>query len=177
MSGVRIVLLCEDSQTNSFVRRFLKHRNFRERDIITLDMSQGRGAGAKWVRERYPRELRAIRQKQGAYLMVVTDADAHSTQDRRKQLDDECTRQKVAVATDDDPVIVAVPRRNIETWFEYLDGREVDETITYPKLAHERDCERHARRLYTMCYKEQRLAEPAPPSLVEACQTYRRLRR
>ena len=27
MSGVRIVLLCEDKQTDSFVRRFLQQRN------------------------------------------------------------------------------------------------------------------------------------------------------
>ena len=36
VSGVGIALLCEDSQTDAFVRRFLKHRNFRGRDIRTL---------------------------------------------------------------------------------------------------------------------------------------------
>ena len=76
-----------------------------------------------------------------------------------------------------DPVIMAVPRRNIETWFAYLDGNEVNEASTYPKLARERDCDRHAQRLHAMCHEEQRLVEPSPPSLVEACQEYARLRR
>ena len=119
MSGVRIVLLCEDSQTDSFVRRFLKRRSFRARDINTLPIPQVGGSGEQWVRTRYPRELRAIRGKRGAYLVVVTDADMHSTQDRRNQLDGECTDKNVAVRTVDDPVIMAVPRRNVETWFAY----------------------------------------------------------
>ena len=177
MSGVRIVLLCEDSQTDSFVRRFLRRRNFRARDINTLPIPQGDGSGEQWVRTRYPRELRAIRGRRDAYLVVVTDADVHPTQDRRNQLDDECTEKNVAVRTADDPVIIAVPRRNIETWFAYLDGNEVDEATAYPKLARERDCDRHAQRLYTMCHEEQRLAEPSPPSLVEACEEYPRLQR
>jgi hypothetical protein len=96
MSGVRIVLLCEDSQTDSFVRRFLKHRNFRARDINTLPIPQGSGSGEQWVRTRYPAELRAIRGRQGAYLIVVTDADVHTTQDRRVQLDEECTQKNVS---------------------------------------------------------------------------------
>ena len=78
MSGVRIVLLCEDSQTDAFVRRFLKRRNFAGRDIETLPLPSGRQSGEQWVRERYPDELKAIRGKQNAYLIVVTDADADS---------------------------------------------------------------------------------------------------
>ena len=63
-------------------------------------------------RTRYPAELRAIRGRQGAYLIVVTDADVHTTQDRRVQLDEECTQKNVAVRTTDDPVVVAVVRRH-----------------------------------------------------------------
>ena len=36
MSGVKIVLLCEDTQTESFVRNFLKYRNFSRYDITPL---------------------------------------------------------------------------------------------------------------------------------------------
>ena len=177
MSGVRIVLLCEDSQTDSFVRRFLKHRNFRAREINTLPILRGSGSAEQWVRMRYPKELRAIRGRRDAYLVVVTDADVHSARDRRNQLDEECTQKNVAVRTAGDPVIIAVPRRNIDTWFAYLDGNEVDEATAYPKLARERDCDRHAQRLYAMCHVEQRLAEPSPPSLAEACREYARLQR
>ena len=33
MSGVEIILLCEDKQTNTFVRRFLQLRKFGRRHI------------------------------------------------------------------------------------------------------------------------------------------------
>ena len=177
MSGVSIVLLCEDSQTDSFVRRFLKRRNFGARDIRTLVLPAGSGSGEQWVRERYPSELRAIRGKKGAYLIVVTDADVDTTATRRTRLDEECVQRNVPVRTDDDPVIVAVPRRNIETWLAYLDGNEVDETVTYPRLKRERECAWHAKRLYAMCHEEQALTEPAPPSLSETCLEYPKLRR
>ena len=177
MSGVRIVLLCEDSQTDSFVRRFLKRRHFTARDIATLPLPAGTGSGEQWVRERYPSELRAIRGRQRAYLIVVTDADVQTTATRRARLNEECVQENVPVRTDDDPVVVAVPRRNIETWLAYLDGNEVDETTNYPPLQRERECRRHARRLYEMCHEQQALDEPAPPSLRETCEEYRKLQR
>ena len=93
MSGVSITLLCEDSQTNAFVRQFLKHRNFGRRDIHTRQLPSGSQSGEQWVRERYPDELQAIRGRQNAYLIVVIDADRNSTADRRAQLD-ACVRRE-----------------------------------------------------------------------------------
>ena len=61
MSRVHITLLCEDSQTDAFVRRFLKRRNFRRHEITTLPLPAGSQSGEQWVRTRYPRELKAIR--------------------------------------------------------------------------------------------------------------------
>ena len=177
MSGVRIVLLCEDSQTDAFVRRFLKRRNFAGRDIETLPLPSGRQSGEQWVRERYPDELKAIRGKQNAYLIVVTDADADSIAARRAQLNAECDEKQVPRRNDRDPVLVIVPRRNIETWLAYLGGKEVDETTTYPRLKPERLCVTHANELYRMCHEAKRLDEGAPPSLREACEEYPRLRR
>lgn len=45
MSGVSVILLCEDMQTDVFVRRFLKHRNFRGRDVRTLPLPHGSRSG------------------------------------------------------------------------------------------------------------------------------------
>lgn len=177
VSGVRITLLCEDSQTDSFVRRFLKHRNFRSRDIRTLPLTRGAGSGEQWVRERYPVELRAIRAVQNAYLIVVTDADSRPTQERRAQLEAECEREGIPQRREDDRVLVIVPRRNIETWLAYLDGEDVDESCSYPRLRREGDCAAHAGSLYRMCHETQRRREPAPPSLLESCAEYRKLRR
>ena len=177
MSGVGITLLCEDSQTDAFVRRFLKHRNFRGRDIRTLPLPSGRQSGEQWVRERYPTELRAIRRRQGAYLIVVTDADTRSTAVRRAQLDAACDETETPRRDDGDPVLVIVPRRNIETWLAYLGGTTVDEDTRYRKLKREGDCVAQANTLFRMCHEEQRFPEDAPPSLQESCEEYGKLQR
>ena len=177
VSGVRITLLCEDSQTDTFARRFLRHRKFRGRDIRTLPLPHGTGSGEQWVRQRYPVELWAIRAVQNAYLIVVTDAEIGSTQARRAQLKAECEREGIPRRREDDRVLVIVPRRNIETWLAYLEGKDVDESSSYPRLSRKGDCAAHAERLHEMCHEAQRLREPAPPSLREACVEYRKLRR
>ncbi|MCY4511277.1 MAG: hypothetical protein OXG35_30575 [Acidobacteria bacterium] len=159
------------------MRRFLKRRRFRSRDITTLPLPGGNQSGEQWVRVRYPAELRAIRGRQRSCLIVVTDADAGSTEARRAQLEAECRQQQIPPREDADPVVVVVPRRNIETWLAYLDGTQVDEVTAYPRLPRERDCAAHANRLYAMCHEDQRLIEPVPPSLREACKEYGRLRR
>lgn len=177
MSGVSITLLCEDSQTDAFVRRFLRRRNFGSRDIYTRPLPAGRQSGEQWVREEYPDELRAIRGRQNAYLIVVTDADTNTTAARRAQLDAACRREGVRQRDDRDPVLVIVPRRNIETWLTYLGGATVDEDTPYRKLKRESECAIHANNLYRMCHEVQRLDEGAPPSLREACEEYPKLHR
>ena len=171
------MLLCEDQQTDSFVRRFLARRNFRNHDIHTLPLPLGRLSGEQWVRTRFPKELKAVRRRERAFLIVIIDADAFTTDERRDQLNRSCREQEILERRPGDPVIIAVPRRNIETWFAYLDGNAVDETTQYPSLSRPSDCRRHARELYRMCHEDQQLRKPIPPSLVEACGEYRRLTR
>ena len=167
-----IILLCEDKQTDSFVRRFLSHRKFGHHDIYTLPLPGGTQSGEQWVRQSYPCQLQAIRRrKQGAVLLVVTDAD--TTANRSAQLDQECNCQKVPPKGPRDPVIVVVPRRNIETWFYYLEHKtSVDETIPYSKLRRESDCHPLADELHRMCHERQQLDPAAPPSLKQACREY-----
>ncbi len=171
------MLLCEDRQTDNFVRRFLGRRNFRHHDIHTLPLPLGRQSGEQWVRTRFPKELKAIRHRERAFLIVIIDADAFTTDARRVQLNRNCREQEISEPRPEDPVIIAVPRRNIETWFAYLGGEAVDETTQYPRLSRPRDCRRHAHELYRMCHEDQRLRQPVPPSLAEACTEYRRLTR
>ena len=174
--SVRIVLLCEDATTNTFVRRFLRRRQFKARDIRTLPIPHGSQSGEQWVRQKYPSELKAIRSRQNAFLIVVIDADTHTTQARRSELDDECRTQKVPVRGPKDPVLVIVPQRNIETWFAYLDGISVNETVDYNAYK-SKDPRPFAEELYRMCHEYQQLRPPVPPSLAESCQEYRKLKR
>ena len=175
--STKITLLCEDLQTDVFVRRFLSHRNFRSRDIFTCPLPDGRQSGEQWVRARFPGELKKIRRRRQAFLVVVIDADGGSTGGRHTQLEQQCREDGVETRKPGDPVAVAVPRRNIEAWFEYLRGKPVDETENYPRLRRETDCKPLADHLHVMCHERQRLDEPVPPSLREACEEYRKLKR
>ena len=177
---LKVVLLCEDQQTDSFVRRFLWRRNFRGRDVRSGPFPRG-GSGEQWVRTRFPAELTHVRKRNGWFLIAVLDADAGSVQDRLSQLAAECNRQGVPAMGPDDPVIVAVPRRNVETWFEFLrTGADVDETEDY-SLSY-KGCSEHERRtradeLYRMCHEHQEMPDNAPPSLRATCEQYPKLKR
>lgn len=176
--SVRVVLLCEDRQTESFVRRFLEHRNFRHRDVFVKPFPHGQQSGEQWVRTQFPQELKAIRARQDAWLLVVIDADARTTQETEAWLNAECRDSGVAERTRNDPVVVAVPKRNIETWFEFLKSDEApSEDRRYPRLKRIRDCHPLADRLFRMCHEEQKLTPSAPPSLVAACSEYEKLKR
>lgn len=178
--SVRIVLLCEDLQTNMFVRQFLMRRfgrRFLRRSVMTEPLAAGRGSGEQLVRERFPRVLEKIRNRRGIDLIVVVDADVGSTEDRRRQLERACAQQGIDPVRSLDRVMIVIPRRNIETWFHYLGGQEVDETTQYPRLQRAADCKPLADRLHEMCHRRQRLTEPAPPSLIEACREYPKLTR
>lgn len=177
--SARVVLLCEDAQTDMFLRRFFRRRFGRRfrRHIASVPFAAGRGSGEQRVREQFPDQLELIRGRRRAALIVVIDADTESGEARRTQLQRECAARDIKALRDSDPVLVVIPRRSIETWFRYLGGHGFDETTRYPHLRSEAACKPLADRLHDMCHTEQKLAEPAPASLAEACREYPRLTR
>lgn len=175
--SAKVVLLCEDAQTDSFVRRFLRHRNIRHRDVFAKPLPHGAQSGEQWVRTQFPKELKAIRARQGAWLVVVIDADTRTTTETLDWLNAECRTNGVTSRTPEDPVVVAVPKRNIETWFEFLKtGKRPDEEHRYPRLKRVGDCHALATKLFRMCHEEQKLPPSAPPSLAAACSEYRKFK-
>ena len=59
MKPAQLIVLCEDEQQGVFVRRFLKPRT--NHPIRTMWQPAGEGSGEQFVREEYPRQLRALR--------------------------------------------------------------------------------------------------------------------
>ncbi len=172
---VQVVLLCEDSQQAAFARRFLKRDGWNLRGLRVVKAPQGRGAGEQFVREQFPREVAEQRRRHVAQtLVVLIDGDVVGVEGRKRSLRDVCDAHDVVPPTPAESVAVFVPTRNIETWFAYLDGQEVDEATNYPRLVRERACHRHVDVLAKMC-RQRQLRQPAPPSLVAACREYTRL--
>ena len=177
--NVRIVILCEDTQHEVFIYRFLKKRSWGVRGLRVEKAPRGRGSGEQFVRERFPKELREYRsRKYAAYaLIVMLDGDSVGVDARLRSLDASCRQQGVDPRSGDDRVAVFVPTWSIETWFAYLDGNDIDEAGSdYPKLARERDCQRFVNELFKMC-QSGTLRAPEPQSLRAACREYdKRLR-
>lgn len=175
--SVKIVLLCEDQQLATFMRRFLKRRGWQAHDIREVISPSGRGSGEQWVRGHYPKELAAARARGGGtVLMVGTDADTLPVTGRIESLDQECRDQGVPVRSANDLVIMVVPKRNIETWFAYLREEDVNEADVYERYRHESDCQEDVKVLDAMC-RHQHLRLPAPPSLQAACAEFARMPR
>ncbi len=173
--AAQFVLLCEDTQHEAFVRRFLAKRGITGRRLRVLK-NPGQGAADAWVRNRFPTELAAIRKRPvETRLVVVIDGDRFGVSDRRKELDERCRATEVEPVEITDPVALIVPTWNIETWLAYLDGEAVDETKSdYPRLKRERECQQHVDALHRMC-QNRSLREPPPRSLRSACDELERL--
>ena len=171
---VRIVLLCEDSQHEAFVRRFLKGMGWDTREMRVLKSPRADGSAEQWVRENFPVELRIYRQrntKAVSALVAVMDADTRTVDDRLNELETECRTKGVEFRKNSEAVVVAIPKRNIETWIHYLDGHEVNEDIVYPKLNKAGACTSAVNHLLQRC-RSTGLGQDAPPSLARSCNEY-----
>lgn len=174
---VHTIVLCEDLQHAAFVGRFLKLRGWHNRQIRTRPCPAGKGSGEQWVRRELPAELRAYRSRSSrakSCLVVVLDADQGTVDQHLRELDQACRDAGETPRAGDERVLFVIPRRNIETWLAYLQGQAVDETSEYPRLPFERECRAGVAALDDMC-RRQELREPAPPSLMTACDEHRRL--
>ena len=131
-NGVQVTILCEDLQTRCVIRQFLMKSGYTRHELheVSVPGNSG-GAGDKWVRDRFPVELKAYHNRKhraSTCLIVALDADLKETVDSRRQwLRDACDEQKVPFRDNDDKVLMIVPKRNIETWLAYLRGKDVDE--------------------------------------------------
>lgn len=171
---VMIVLLCEDSQHEAFTRRFLNGMGWNTREIRVEKSPSASGSAEQWVREKFPDELMAYRQRRqraASALITMIDADNRDVQDRINEFREVCELRGIAFRANDDTVAIAVPKRNIETWIYYLHDDQVNEQDTYPKLGREPKCKPAVDRLVELC-NSTGLAERAPQALALACSEY-----
>jgi hypothetical protein len=179
---MKYTILCEDAQSQCFIRHFLHERHIKRHDIRELPVPGNRGCGEQWVRERYPAELENLR-KHPVNLIVCTDADTGSVVARVKRLDGECVKCGVAPRTSSDTAAYIIPKRNIETWIAFLNGQPVNENTNYgpPKhAADKRRCAPAAKKLNADCMGFRNNPPlppnpPFPPSLQTACAEVKRI--
>lgn len=165
MSRRSCILLCEDQTHAMFARQFFNKKGWQVQKVLVAP--SGEGAAERHVRERYPKQLKAMRKKNVAMaLVVMIDADNLGAEKRMQQLDEECREQDIDKwrKTDRVRVAVFVPDRAIEDWIRYLEGE--------PEL-NKRECKERVkpavRKLLDICDGGGDLPEGFPPSLRRAC--------
>lgn len=173
---VQIVLICEDSQQDVFVRRFLNKRlGVSNREIRPIVSPKGRGSGEQWVRENFPRELGVYRERShraATTLIAMIDADTKSVLQRKLELEKECQDKQIEFRKPGEAVAILVPKRNIETWIHYFNGESVNEVEAFSRLKNENDCKPAVADLDKQC-RSGGLQDDAPPSLNDARKEYR----
>jgi len=160
---IQTVILCEDQQHGVFLRWLLIYKGFHKRTIRINMCPKGKQAGEQYVRENYPIEVASFRSKnylRGA-LITVIDADTLSHAARVRQLDVSLKQNKLYPRKETEPIILAIPKRNIETWIHFLMDKPVNEDEVYDKLPKESTWKASVKQLATRT----ELPQEAPSSL------------
>jgi hypothetical protein len=165
----QVIILCEDLQQAVFARHFLVACGINSHRLYTKIAPQRKGSGAQYVYNHYPAKVRSYRKRKhlNIALVVLVDADTQSVKKCQQRLDEKLTKACLAARQPDESISLFVPKRNIETWIHYLQGKAVNERDTYRKLEKESDC----KALVVELAQKRRgpLSEQAPDSLQAAC--------
>ena len=115
------IVLAEDAEQQNLVRRYLEKcgHNTRECRFVSPAAKGPGGSGEKYVRDQYPQQVQACRSSLGrrasALLIVIVDADTETTERRALQLSRALIAAGVEHRGADEPVVVLIPKRHVET--------------------------------------------------------------
>jgi hypothetical protein len=129
----KIVLLCEDDAHSRLALAYMKHCGIRTDYAVDPQVASRlkHGGNVGWVLDQFPRQLHACRQRHKArantQLIVLVDADTFDVDERRRHLDERLTQAGYDKLAADDPVVLLIPRRHVETWIRSLLGDQVSE--------------------------------------------------
>lgn len=128
----RYEILCEDKQSYCYIRYFLIAQGINGRHITPCPFPVA-GCGEQYVRQEFPRYLKALRSKNfnSNVLIVAIDSDNKTYNERIEQLNESCDKVSVARRDKKDKLLLFIPKKNIETWIKYFDDGQVDEETDY----------------------------------------------
>ncbi len=169
--GIEVIVLGEDQAHGMFSRQVLLNLGFNKHKIRLRPVPAGKGAGDQWVREQYPGEVTVHRNRASRLnvaLLVLIDADSGSVRSRKRQLDQKLQEEDKPPRSGDEPVVVWVPRRHLETWIAHLRNHPVDENRSCKRLVGDRDFRPDAARFAELYRGGDRDANDVLPSMSDA---------
>jgi hypothetical protein len=127
-----IILLCEDRAHEGLTRAYLKKCGIKNLEHIFKARVVG---GFSFVLDHFPNEFKACRHRHksraNTLLIVLIDADQLSVDERRRQLLERAKSAGLDDFGEDEPTVVLIPKRHIETWLKSLLGENVNEDDDY----------------------------------------------
>jgi hypothetical protein len=133
-----VIVLVEDNRQQQIIRRYLRRVGL-DAHAMRFELPSS-GSGEQWVRERFPIEVAAYRNRRTraeTKLIIITDADKLTLVDRLAQLDQKLRDAGVGLIGAGEQVAKLIPRRNIETWILCLNAVNVDEITDYKRTRHD----------------------------------------
>ena len=130
LNNYRIRILCEDKAQLNFIRHILIEMGAVRGRISSPDLPEGTHSGEQFVKMRFEDEYKKhIRKSENLILVVVQDVDARKTVEDAKN-DLIFAVRDIGIS---ERVMYVLPKRNIETWFEWLHNPSsaVDESENY----------------------------------------------
>ncbi|MGB3508159.1 MAG: hypothetical protein WBA93_02755 [Microcoleaceae cyanobacterium] len=184
----KVTILCEDIDQERFIREYLKCRGFLDRDIIPFPNTKGlkvKNNNASILAD-YPKILTSYRSRKNSQdiaVVVMIDADDKTVAERIRSFNiavnkEEGERNK-NMRLPNEKIAIFVPAINIETWFSYINGKNVNEEDDYKnKTLNTADritlAKASAEKLASD-FCPQGLDKNAPSSLHHACNELQRL--
>ena len=143
--GTRALILVEDRAFENLVRRVCLQVGLKKDEIYVVPYPKSHGSAEQWVRKNYPDQVRAYRTKANhrrIVLIVGTDADSMTIDQRRQTLESSLGSSGLSARAADERIVIWIPKRMIETWLLFLSG----EAVTEEDFAEKRDQEDAKRR-------------------------------
>lgn len=138
-----VTILCEDIDQERFIREYLICRGLDDRKIRDFGNPKGRiiNNNNALIVKHYPELIKTYRRHnfRNIAVVVMIDADEDSLHDKMRDfniaLDETSGNLNQDPRRPNEKVAIFVPARNIETWFQYIEGysenKECDETTDY----------------------------------------------
>ncbi|MCL2811285.1 MAG: hypothetical protein FWD25_05270 [Clostridia bacterium] len=180
----RVLVLCEDTSHYHFVRGFLLAQGIRDNRQFTLykELPEGSGSGSRFVQMHFPNAYEEYNRKsENVLLVVVLDIDKEDImpEDIKEQLNKILKKDKSLTIAASDKLLLVFPKRNIETWFEWLSQEpprpQINEAKDYKsknRNAKPTKMGRMASDLYKQSRADTTICENVPASLLFACNAF-----
>ena len=174
--GIGIVVVCEDQEQQSLLLRYMETcRINTSRDVrltyvpARIEGGKSKDAGTKRVKEMFVKELQACRARQAkakTLLITMIDADREKWNYDTRKSELEATLGDDAPLKIDDPYVLFVPKRHVETWIRAALGSSVNEIDDYKKpMPTKEEIKKAANNIYLWAHDNSTLNPSLIPSL------------